>query len=192
MPDTSLTIAGIAGSLRAGSWNLKLLRAALAGAPAGTFIDEIGIGDLPQYNQDVMDAGIPPAAADAHARLLAADALVIATPEYSHSIPGVLKNALDVLCRIAPNPFTGLPVAVIGATNGRLATARAQVQLRIVLRGVGALAAPTPDVAIPHVAGVMDADGEITDPALADLVASIVPGLIAWTERVRDLRGPRP
>src|SRR5262245_8064471 len=119
-------IIGVCGSLRRGSFNLMLLRAAVEAVPAGSSIQIESIRDIPLYDGDVeAEQGIPPVVQQLKARIAAADGLLIVTPEYNNSIPGVFKNAIDWLSRPPadiPRVFRGRPVAIMGATPGLGAT----------------------------------------------------------------------
>ena len=134
-----MTVLGISGSLRAGSHNTRLLRAAADLLPPGTELREYtALGDIPPFNEDAEHS--PPPAVVALKRAVAdADAVLIATPEYNHSIPGVLKNALDWISRpIAENPMRGKPALVIGASTGMFGAVWAQAETRKVLGALGA------------------------------------------------------
>src|SRR4026209_985314 len=129
--EQSLSFVGIAGSLRRASINRGLIRAAVDGAPAGTSVVPYELADIPMFNADVEAGGDPPAVADFKRAIASADALLIATPEYNHCVPGVLKNAIDWASRPArESVLTGKPVAIMGASTGRGGTARAQAHLR--------------------------------------------------------------
>jgi multimeric flavodoxin WrbA len=114
-----LTFLGIAGSLRRGSYNRGLIRAAVEVAPEGTTVVPFDLSDLPMFNADVEAEGDPAAVAAFKRAISAADALLIATPEYNHCVPGLLKNAIDWASRPARRSvLTGKPVAIMGATPG--------------------------------------------------------------------------
>ena len=140
MTDT-ITILGIAGSLRHSSFNDALLRAAAAAAPAGCTVDIASIRGIPLYDGDVEDAtGVPEVVETLKERVAAADGLLLVTPEYNNSIPGVLKNAIDWLSRPAsdvPRVFGNRPIALMGATPGRGGTILAQAAWLPVLRTLG-------------------------------------------------------
>ena len=123
------TIIGIAGSLRKGSWNAALLRAAAERAPAGTTVEIASIAGIPLYDGDVeSEHGIPAAVTALKDRIAAADGLLLVTPEYNNSIPGVMKNAIDWLSRGGDmaRVFGDKPVAIMGATPGMGGTRLAQ------------------------------------------------------------------
>ena len=124
------TILGFAGSLRKGSFNKSILRAAAELIPSGVVIEIFDLEGIPPFNQD-LDQQAPEKVKEFKARIRAADALLIATPEYNYSIPGVLKNAIDWGSRPhGDNSFEDKPVAIMGASPGMLGTARAQYHLR--------------------------------------------------------------
>src|SRR6266545_5249411 len=127
-------VLGIAGSLRKGSYNKRLLQIAGEVLPAGMTLETFDLAPLPFLNEDIIrESGLPESVQHLHARLAAADAMLIATPEYNFSIPGVLKNAIEWASqRMAdgqPSPINDKPLAIMGG-GGRLGTARAQLHLR--------------------------------------------------------------
>ena len=168
-----MKILGIAGSLRAGSHNRALLRAAAELAPEGV---EIAIWerlrDLPHYDGDLdVEGKRPDVVAELKREIGAADALLIATPEYGYSIPGVLKNAIDWASRPGyRSELVGKPVAIMGASGGAIGTARAQAHLRETLYSTLARVFPHPGVAVGG-AGGRFADGRLTDEATRRFVA---------------------
>ena len=145
-----LTFLGIAGSLRRGSYNRGLIRAAVEVAPEGTTVIPFDLADLPMFNADVEAEGDPAAVAVFKRAISAADALLIATPEYNHCVPGLLKNAIDWASRPARRSvLTGKPVAIMGATSGGGGTARAQAHLRDGLAYTNGYVLPLPEVLVP-------------------------------------------
>jgi chromate reductase len=180
-----ITILGMAGSLRRHSYNRGLIRAAAAMAPAGVTVRILELDDVPLYNQDVEDTGEPEAVVALKREIAVADALLIATPEYNHGIPGVLKNAIDWASRPRrTSPLLDKPVAVMGASPGRGETARAQAQLRDAFVFTGACVMPLPEVMVGEAASRFDDEGNLTDPATRDAVAALVEALRAWTIRL--------
>jgi chromate reductase, NAD(P)H dehydrogenase (quinone) len=161
-----MRILGISGSLRRGSHNRKLLRAAAAALPPGVdLVEWDGLADLPAFDEDQEKTPAEPVRAFLDL-IASADALLIATPEYNASIPGVLKNAIDWASRPFPdNALRGKPVAVIGASTGLFGAVWAQAELRKVLHHAGADAL---DVELP--VGLADQaftpDGDLADPEL--------------------------
>jgi len=186
-----ITVLAFAGSLRRASYNRGLIRAAASVAPAGITIQvHDALGALPLYNQDVEDAGEPPAVVAFKRAIEAADALLVATPEYNHGVPGVLKNAIDWASRPrASSPLTDKPIAVMGASPGRGSTARAQAQLRDTFVFTGACVMPQPELLVGAAAHLFDPDGNVTDEQLLASIANLVEALRAWTIRLgsRDL-----
>ena len=180
-----LSVLGIVGSLRRASFNRGLIRAAVELAPAGMTVMPYDLAELPLFNADVEAAGDPAAVVDFKRSIGAADALLIATPEYNHCIPGVLKNALDWASRPARGSvLTDRPVAVMGASTSPGGTARAQAQLRDGLAYSGAIVLPLPEVLVPRAHANFDADGNLVDAATRVEVRDLLVALAAWTRRV--------
>ena len=178
-------VIGIAGSLRRGSINKSLLRAAKELAPPELQIEIRDLTDLPFYNQDVEDAGEPASVIAFKEAIARADALLVATPEYNHGVPGVLKNAVDWASRPRiTSPLRDKPVAVVGASPGNGSTARAQAQLREAFVFTGACVMPQPELLIGAAASHFDENGNLTDPALRAALLELVEALRAWTMRI--------
>ena len=179
-----MRILGICGSLREGSFNRALLLAAAAELPSGVeFAEWAGLETLPAYDADIDGRLADPAVAGLRRALAAADAVVIATPEYNASIPGALKNALDWASRPFPdNSLRGKPVAVVGASTGLFGAVWAQADLRRVLTTIGAAVLDTGlSVSAAHTA--FGADGGLRDPEPAAALRVLVHDLLARTER---------
>ena len=180
-----IRILGFAGSLRRASYNRGLVRAASELAPAGVRIEVFDLTDLPLYNQDVEDAGEPASVAAFKLAMAGADALLVATPEYNHGVPGVLKNAIDWASRPrASSPLRDKSVAVMGASPGTGSTARAQAQLREAFVFTGACVMPLPELLVGGAGEHFDRDGNLTDPAVRASLADLVEALRAWTLRI--------
>ena len=141
-----MKILGISGSLRKESSNTRLLRAAQELAPDGVTIDILDISHLPFYNDDVRVAGYPPTVVAMREAIRAADALLVSTPEYNYSVPGVLKNAIDWGSRPPDQPFAGKPLGIMGASGGLGGTVRAQHHLRQIAVFVDLIAMNKPEV----------------------------------------------
>ena len=157
MSDPQMHFLALPGSLRRGAYTRAIAGTLDELAPDDVSVDVVtSLGDLPLYNQDIEDAGPPAAVTELTAQVAAADALVIVTPEYNHSIPGVLKNAIDWLSRSPQRPFEGKPVALQSASPGLLGGARAQEHLRLVMAAVGATVLTKPEVIVVQVAGKVD------------------------------------
>src|SRR5262245_25517185 len=183
-----MVIVGIAGSLRNGSFNAALLRAAAARAPDGCRIEIASIRDFPLYDGDVEAAGIPAVVAELKDRIARADALLLATPEYNQSFPGVFKNAIDWLSRPASDirrVFGDCPVGLIGATSGAGGTRLAQTAWLPVLRALGARPWFGHSRLVPNANHAFDGAGQIVDEKLSGLVTSYVGGLAAFAQSNR-------
>jgi len=183
--EQSLSFVGIAGSLRRASINRGLIRAAVDVAPEGTTVVPYELADIPMFNADVEAGGDPPAVADFKRAIASADALLIATPEYNHCVPGVLKNAIDWASRPArESVLTGKPVAVMGASTGRGGTARAQAHLRDGLAYTNGLVLPLPEVLVGLAREKFDAEGNLIEDATRGEIRDLLVSLAAWTRRV--------
>lgn len=174
-------VCGIAGSLRSGSFNRALLRAAAQAAPGHIKIAEFDLAPLPLYNADVEAAGPPEPVAALKRAIRSADALLIATPEYNYGVPGVLKNALDWASRPPrDSALIGKPAAIMGASTGFAGTARSQAMLRQVLAGTLTPALLAPEVYVARAADKFDADGRLTDEATRDLLRKFLLAFEEW------------
>lgn len=158
------TILGISGSLRAGSFNTACLKAIEAHLSDSARLVYADIAAIPHYNGDVEAAGDPTAVTRFKQQIAQADAIVIATPEYNYSIPGVLKNAIDWASRPAyKSGFVGKPVGIVSASMAGTGGVRAQGHLKTILGGVLAHVLPMPDVQVAAAHRVVDDGGIITD-----------------------------
>ena len=185
----TLTVLGIAGSLRRGSYNRALLRSARSLAPDDMRLDLFDLHDVPFYDADVEKQGDPEPVSALKRRIREADALVIATPEYQHSLPGVLKNALDWASRPPKDPpLRRKPIAMMGATTGRYGTARAQAELRKVLAYNDAVVVNRPEVLVANAGETFDEAGELVDAAARDLLRALLAALGWWARLMRDAR----
>jgi chromate reductase len=178
-------VLGFAGSLRQESFNRALLRTAVEVAPANVKIATFDLADIPLYNGDVETVGMPIPVQHFRARIAAADALLIVTPEYNYSIPGVLKNAIDWASRPPDQPFAGKPVALMGASPGMLGTARSQYHLRQVAVFLDMRLINTPEVFVPAAHTKFDASGRLTDEPTRERVRTLLAALADWTQRLR-------
>jgi chromate reductase len=177
-----MRVLAVSGSLRQDSYNTQLLRAAQELAPESAEIELFeGVEDLPPYNQDIQDDGAPLAVEDLRRRLAEADAVLIATPEYNGSIPGVLKNALDWASRPWPdNALRNKPVAVVGASTGAYGGIWAQAELRKVLGIIGARVVEG-GVAVAH-APERFVEGTLVDPEHREQLGELLRDLAAQVE----------
>jgi chromate reductase len=176
-----VTILGISGSLRSGSHNTALVRAAAGLLPAG---DELvlwdGLREVPPYDQDDEEP-VPPAVAALRAAVAGADAVLISTPEYNSSIPGALKNALDWASRpYATNVFRNKPVVVIGSSHGLFGGVWAQAELRKVLAKMGARVVEA-ELAVGRSEEKIDADGRLVDDETREQLGDALEALRAAT-----------
>jgi len=178
-------IIALCGSLRRGSRNRQLLNAAQAIATRlDARIDIADIGDLPLYNGDIEADGMPAAVSSLGERMLAADAVLIASPEYNYSIPGVLKNAIDWLSRLSPQPFSGKPVAIMGTSPGAIGTGRMQYHLRQVLVCLDARTLTKPEVMIGSYSDKFDDSGTLTDSKALEMIERLLTSLLAWQKQL--------
>ena len=181
-----MKILGLSGSLRKGSYNTAALHAARELLPEGVVLETAEIGDLPHYNDDIRQAGYPATVQRLRDQIAAADALLIVTPEYNYSSPGVLKNAIDWASRPPEQPFNEKPVAIMGVSGGILGTARAQYQLRQMLVFLNAHPINKPEVMIGQAQSKFDANGRLTDEPTREFVRALLVSLVAWTKRIRQ------
>jgi len=175
-----MKILGIAGSLRADSHNVRLLRAAAETLPPGVTLELWdGLRDVPLYDEDVDAAEVAPAGVAALREAIAdADAILIATPEYNASIPGVLKNALDWASRpYATNVLRSKPAAVVGATTGLFGAVWAQAETRKVLKTIGAHVLED-ELPVGLADDAWDPDGRLLDPELRERLSDVVGNLV--------------
>jgi chromate reductase len=187
MPNpASINVLGISGSLRRDSFNSAALRAAAELSPDGLRIEIFeGLRDIPPYDEDVKQQGFPAATANLRARIKAADALLIVTPEYNYSVPGVLKNAIDWASRPPEQPFDGKPIAIMGASPGALGTARAQYHLRQMFIFLNGMVLNKPEVMIANASQRFDEQGRLTDEKTREFIRGLLVALKDWTERLR-------
>jgi chromate reductase len=182
----ALSFLGVAGSLRRGSYNRGLIRAASEVAPPGFSVSAYDLTDIPLYNADVEAEGDPEPVAAFKRAIAAADALLIATPEYNHCIPGVLKNAIDWASRPPrQSALSGKPVAVMGATPAPGGTARAQAQLRDGLTYTNGMVLPLPEVLVGLARDKFDEEGNLLDAETRGEVRELLVALAAWTRRLQ-------
>src|SRR3954470_20529351 len=181
----SLEVVGIAGSLRQGSFNRALLRAAAEAAPDNMHVTIHEIGDVPLYNADLEAAGAPPAVTTLREAIRRAHGLLIATPEYNHGVPGVLKNTIDWLSRPPRgSALDGKPAAIMGASPGMTGTARAQTQLRQAFVFTNTYALPQPEVLVAKASDKFDASGRLTDEPTREFLKTFLEKFAAWIVRL--------
>ena len=181
----TIKILGFAGSLRKGSFNKALLQAAVELAPKGSEVQTFDIEGIPPFSEDLESE---PAAKvkDFKVAIEAADAMLIATPEYNYSMPGVLKNAIDWASRpYGDNSFAGKPVAIMGASIGTLGTARAQYHLRQSCVFLNMHPLNQPEVMVASAQNKVDPAGRVTDEETRKRIAEMLAALVAWTRQLR-------
>jgi chromate reductase len=183
--EPKISILGFGGSLRKGSFNKALLRAALEMVPPDAKLEVFNIQGMPLFSED-LEQDPPPVVTDFKARIRAADAILIATPEYNYSIPGFLKNAIDQASRpYGDNAFAGKPVALMGASVGMLGTARAQYHLRQSCVFLDMHPLNQPEVMVRLAQDKIDENGVITDPKTKEKIRQLLEALVAWTRRIK-------
>src|SRR5215470_9786008 len=180
----TVRIVGIAGSLRRESYNRAALREATKLLPENATIDTFELDGIPGFNQD--EEQNPPAkVVELKKRVRESDAILIVTPEYNYSIPGVLKNAIDWASRPPEQPFDGKPIGFMGASAGVFGSGRAQYHLRQCFVFLNGLIMNRPEVMIPQAQNKFDADGNLTDQATREFITAHLAAFKAWALRLR-------
>jgi chromate reductase len=186
--DRSIRILGIAGSLRETSFNRGVLRAAVELAPEGSSIEIFELDGIPDFNQD-HEHDPPERVAEFKRKIREADAILFVTPEYNYSIPGVLKNAIDWASRpYGDSAWNGKPAAIMGASVGAIATARAQYHLRQMMVFLNMFPVNQPEVMVGNASEKFDERGNLTDETTKDFIRQLLQGLVEWTLRISDKR----
>ena len=179
-----IQILGIAGSLRRASYNRAALRSAMQLVPQDTALDIFELDSISGFNQDE-EQNPPPKVIELKRRIREADAILIVTPEYNYSIPGVLKNAIDWASRpYGDSAWNGKPVALMGASIGAIGTARAQYHLRQVFVFLNMFPINQPEVMISNAGERFDAGGNLTDETTKKLIRQLLQSLADWTRRL--------
>ena len=181
-----IRILGIAGSLRRDSYNRAALRAATELTPAGATLDVFEIDGLPGFSQD--EEQNPPAKiVELKQRIREADAILIVTPEYNYSVPGVLKNAIDWASRpYGDSAWNGKPAAIMGASVGMIGTARAQYHLRQMFVFLNMFPINQPEVMIANASERFDAAGNLTHEPTKEIIRQLLQNLVDWTRRIGE------
>ncbi len=180
-----IKIVAFTGSLRRDSFNKSALRAAQQLAPEGAQVEIIDLAPLPFFNEDLEAEGVPAVVKEFTAKIAAADALLICTPEYNYSIPPVLKNALDWASRGANPPLNNKPLAIMSASTGMLGGARVQYHLRQVCVGLNLRVLNRPEVFITHAHTKFDENGNLTDEYTQKAIPKLLQALIDWTIQLK-------
>lgn len=185
MNDT-VKILGIAGSLRRESYNRSALRAAIDLVPEGARIETFELNDIPVFNQD-NELNPHPSVVEFKRRICEADAILIVTPEYNYSIPGVLKNAMDWASRpYGDNAWDGKAVALMGATPGVLGTARAQYHLRQTFINLNIFTVNQPEVMIGSAHERFDEEGNLKDEKTKELIRELLQNLVNLSRTIKN------
>jgi len=179
-----VTIVGFAGSLRKNSYNKALLRAAAELVPEDAELEIFDLEGIPLFNQD-LETQIPEKVKEFKVKIKAADAILIVTPEYNSSFPGVLKNAIDWASRpYGDNSFEGKPVAVMSASVGMLGGVRAQYHLRQTFVFLNMYPVNKPEVIVTFAPQKIDENGRLTDETTKNLIKELLENLVAWTRKL--------
>jgi chromate reductase len=179
-------ILGFVGSLRKGSYNKALMRAALELLPEDAALEVFDLEGIPPFNQD-LESQPPQIVKEFKAKIRKADALLIASPEYNYSIPGVLKNAIDWASRpYRDNVFEGKPVAIMSASIGRLGGARAQYHLRQSFIFLNMYPLNRPEVMMPFAQEHVDENGNLADETTRQLIRQLLEALVQWTRKLKE------
>ena len=181
-------ILGIAGSLRRESYNRAALRAATQLVPEGASIDIFELDGIHGFNQD--EEQNPPAkVVELKRRIREADAILIVTPEYNYSVPGVLKNAIDWASRpYGDSAWNGKPVAIMGASIGAIGSARAQYHLRQMFVFLNMFPINQPEVMIGNASERFDGEGNLTHDATKEFIRQLLQNLVEWTRRIAQIQ----
>jgi chromate reductase len=179
-------ILAIAGSLRQGSFNQGLLRAAKEVAPEWVEVQFFDIGQLPFFNEDVEATGDPEPVRRFKDAIATSNAVLVATPEYNGVVPGVLANAIDWASRpTGRSVLRNKPVALMGAVLGKSGSANAQAALRGVLGRIGAVVVPDPQVLVPRASRLFDEHVDLHDEGTREEIRQMVEALAHWCRRVQ-------
>ncbi len=180
-----ISILAFGGSLRKGSYNKALLRAALEVVPGDAQMEAFDIAAIPPFNQD-LEKDPAPVVKEFKGKIKAADAILIVTPEYNYSIPGFLKNAIDSASRpYGDNAFDGKPVAIMGASVGMLGTARAQYHLRQSCVFLNMHPLNAPEVMVPFAQDKVDQNGRLTDQKTREKIKELLEALVVWARKFK-------
>lgn len=181
----TVKILGIAGSLRKESFNKAVLRAAQQLVPAGATLQVFDLASLPMYNQDE-EKNPPASVVEFKKAIRAADAILFVTPEYNYSVPGVLKNAIDLASRpYGDSAWDGKPTAIMGASMGAVGTARAQYHLRQSMVWLNMHPLNGPEVMVGAAHERIDAQGVLKDEKTREIIAKQLKALVAWTQQLQ-------
>jgi chromate reductase len=185
--DKQIKVLGFVGSLREGSYNKALMRTAMQLLPEGATLEVFEISEFPLFNQDILDYNPPEIVKQFKTAIRAADAILIASPEYNYSVPGVLKNAIDWASRPAnENAFDGKPVVVMSASTGKLGGARMQYHLRQVFVFLNMYPINRPEFMLSNAQNYFDKEGNLTDEETRQRLRVLLESLAAWTRKLKE------
>jgi chromate reductase, NAD(P)H dehydrogenase (quinone) len=184
-PTDPIKLGVLAGSLRKDSYNAAIARALPALAPAGVTISALpSIRDIPLYDADLQAKGIPDDVVALGGAIRACHGVIIVSPEYNYSVPGVLKNAIDWISRLPNQPFANKPIALQSATMGPLGGARVQYHLRQIFVFLDAQVMNKPEVFVGTAQNKIDASGAITDKGTSEFIAGQIKAFADYVRRV--------
>lgn len=179
-----IRILGISGSLREGSFNTGALKAAVEMVPDRAEIEIFSIAGFPEFVQG-QDQHPPEKVAEFKDKIREADAILISSPEYNYSLPGVLKNAIDWASRpYGDSAWNGKPAAIMGASPGAIGTARMQYHLRQIMVFLNMFPLNKPEIMINNCAGKFDEHGNLTDDKTREFISQMLMALVDWTKRL--------
>ena len=184
MPTTGVRILGISGSIRKGSYNTALLHAAKKTVPENSELEIFDISGIPEYNQDT-ENNPPEKVVWLKKKIKEADAILISTPEYNYSIPGVLKNAIDWASR-PDNPFDGKAAAIMSASVGAMGGSRAQYHLRQVFIFLNVYAVVKPEVIVTFASEKIGKDGELKDTEVQKRISLLLNKLVEFSIKLKQ------
>jgi chromate reductase len=177
-------LVAFSGSLRKGSFNTALLHTAIDLAPSDVTIEVAEIRDIPLYDEDLRTAGVPASVQRFREQIARAEGVLVATPEYNYSMPGVMKNAIDWASRPPAQPFGGKTLGIMGASSGMSGTMRAQYHLRQSAVFLDMIPMNKPEVFVRNAASLVK-DGRIIDEPTRKVIGDFMIALAAWTKRMR-------
>ena len=186
MPAKRIRILGFAGSLRKDSYNRMALKVATGLVPDDAEMEIFDLEGIPSFNQD-LEEDPPEKIKEFKRKIREADAILIASPEYNYSVPGVLKNAIDWASRpYGDNAFEGKPAAIMGASTGMTGTARAQYHLRQCFVFLNMYPLNRPEVMISFAPDKFDAKGNLKDEETREMIRDLVRALVEWTKKLTE------
>lgn len=179
-----MKILGISGSLREKSYNMTLLKEAAKILPEGVELEIVTLENLPLFNQDLEYNDIP-AVTELKTKIESADAIIFSSPEYNYSVPGVLKNAIDLASRPwGKNSWAGKPAAIMGASVGPIATSRMQYHLRQIMVFLDMHPLNKPEFMLGNASEKINEEGVITDEHTKEKISELLTALVAWTKKL--------